>query len=51
MDQITIPCIDEMTPDEFNQFLEKGLEDLRNGNVLDFDTVFDELEKRFEFNG
>ena len=48
MEQITIPCIDEMSSAEFNQFLEKGLDDLKNGNLLDFETVMESLEKRFD---
>ena len=48
MEQTTILCMDEMTPDEFNQFLEKGFNDLQNGNLLDFDTVVRSLETRFE---
>ena len=51
MEKITIPCLDDMTPEEFTQFLQVGIDDLEKGNLLDFDTVFDELEKRFEFNG
>ena len=50
MDTQTIKFLDEMTPEEFKQFLEEGLDDLRKGNVLDFDTVFEELEKRYSFN-
>lgn len=30
---------------EIRRFLEDGLEDMRNGNLLDFQSAFDELEK------
>lgn len=47
MDTQTIKFLDEMTPEEFKQFLQEGIDDLKKGNVLDFDEVFDELEKRY----
>ncbi|MBD5542253.1 MAG: hypothetical protein HDR00_13900 [Lachnospiraceae bacterium] len=36
---------------EIHRFLEDGLEDLRNGNLLDFQSVFDELEKSYDAGG
>jgi hypothetical protein len=40
-----------MNSDEFQAFLEEGIEDIRQGRVIDFDTAFDELEKRYSANG
>ncbi len=35
---------------EFHDFIMEGLQDIRNGNIRDFDEVFDDLEKRFHIN-
>lgn len=32
---------------EFHDFIMEGIQDVRAGNVLDFDEVFDDLERRF----
>lgn len=44
-------CLDDMNDDEFFAFLEEGIEDIRQGRVIDFETAFDELEKRYSANG
>lgn len=44
-------CLDDMSEDEFMALLEEGTEDIRNGRVIDFNTAFDELEKRYSANG
>ena len=44
-------CLDDMNEDEFLAFLEEGIEDVRQGRVIDFNTAFDELEKRYSANG
>lgn len=36
---------------EIRSFLEDGLEDVKNGNLLDFQSVFDELEKSYDADG
>ncbi len=41
----------EVSGMEFHRFLEDGLEDIRNGNLLDFQSVFDELEKSCDAGG
>lgn len=41
----------EVSGMEFHRFLEDGLEDIRNGNLLDFESVFDELEKSYDAGG
>lgn len=43
----TIKCSQE----ELRKFIEVGLKDFEEGNWLDFDEVFDELEKRYSANG
>ena len=47
MDISSIPIIDEMTPLQFENFINECVEDLQKGEFLDFDEVFDELEKRY----
>ncbi len=41
----------EVSGVEFQKFLEDGLEDIRNGNLLDFQSVFAELEKSYDAGG
>lgn len=36
---------------EIRSFLEAGLDDIKNGNLLDVQTVFDELEKSCDAGG
>ena len=36
---------------EIRGFLEEGLEDIKNGNILDFQSVFDELEESYDAGG
>lgn len=43
--------LDDMSKDEFLAVLEEGTEDIRQGRVIDFNTAFDELEKRYSANG
>ena len=43
-------CLDDMTKEEFWELIEERLEDIRQGRVIDFDTAFDELEKRYSSN-
>lgn len=37
----------EMTRMEIRNFVNEGLKDVANGDLLDFDEVFDELEERY----
>ena len=41
---------DDIMREEIKDFLNEGLEDVRSGNLLDFDIVFEELEKRYDAN-
>lgn len=41
----------EVSSMEIRSFLEAGLEDIKNGNLLDFQSVFDELEKSYDAGG
>lgn len=36
---------------EIRQFVLEGLQDLQEGNLLEFNSVFDELEKRYSTSG
>ena len=36
---------------EMRQFVLEGLQDLQEGKLLDFNSVFDELEKRYSPSG
>ena len=36
---------------EIRQFVLEGLQDLQEGKLLDFNSVFDELEKRYNTSG
>lgn len=38
---------EELARVELRKFVEEGLQDVFAGKVQDFDTVFDELEKRY----
>ena len=52
--QMDVPkprCLDDMTKEEFWEFIEEGLEDYHAGRIMDFDTAFNELEKRYSANG
>lgn len=42
--------LEDMTEEEFRQFILEGVKDIEEGRVLDFDTVFDELEERYKSN-
>lgn len=35
---------------EFAEFINAGLRDVENNNLLDFDTVFDKLRERYNAN-
>lgn len=38
----------ELTWDEVRQFVQEGLNDMENNRLLDFDEVFDKLERRYK---
>lgn len=40
----------ELTKTEIRNFINEGLQDVYNDELLDFDSVFDELEKRYTAN-
>lgn len=42
---------DEFSRVELRKFLDEGLRDMSNHQLLDFDETFDELEKRYSANG
>lgn len=42
-----IPSRDELTETQFNQMMEKGLEQAKSGDSFDVDEVFDELEQKY----
>ena len=42
--------LQDMTEEEFRQFILEGVKDIEEGRLLDFDTVFDELEGRYKSN-
>ena len=33
---------------DFNRFMQEGLQDVYDNNLLDFDSVFDELERMYD---
>lgn len=41
---------DEPTLIEIRKFVNEGVQDLYNGNLLDFNTSFEKLEKRYSSN-
>ena len=41
---------EDIMREEINDFLSEGLQDVRSGNLLDFDMVFEDLEKRYDAN-
>ena len=41
---------EELTRMEIRGFINEGLNDVKEGNLLDFDEVFDELESRYKRN-
>ncbi len=47
MEAMAIHPLEELTETEFYNFINEGLEDMYNGRLFDFNTVFDELERRF----
>ena len=51
MDIRVLTSLDDMNEDEFFALLEEGIDDVRQGRVIDFNTAFDELEKRYSANG
>lgn len=42
---------EELTRVELRKFLDEGLQDVSNNQLLDFNETFDELEKRYSANG
>jgi len=40
----------ELTKQEIRRFINEGLQDVNDNNLLDFDKTFDELEKRYSAN-
>lgn len=41
---------EELAKMEIHQFVNEGLQDVYDNNLLDFDTTFDALEKRYIAN-
>ena len=41
---------EELAKMEIHQFVNEGLQDVYDNNLLDFDTAFDSLEKRYIAN-
>lgn len=41
---------DEISKTEIHSFVREGLQDVSQNRLLDFDTVFDELEVRYHAN-
>lgn len=41
---------EEITKMELRSFVNEGLQDVYNNNLLDFDSTFDELEERYVAN-
>ena len=42
---------EELAKRELRKFLDEGLQDVSNNQLLDFNETFDELEKRYSANG
>jgi len=42
---------EELARMELRKFLDEGLQNVENHQLLDFDETFDELEKRYSANG
>lgn len=48
MNRYVIPrSLEDFTESEFYDWLNEGLKEAHEGRLLDFDTVFDELDERF----
>ncbi len=41
---------DEISKMEIRHFIDEGLQDMYQNNLLDFDSTFDELEERYVAN-
>jgi hypothetical protein len=50
MEAIINYSLEDLSEKEFRDFIMDGWLDARKGNLLDFDEVFDDLEKRFHVN-
>lgn len=48
MEATIMQSLDNFTEEEFSRFINEGLQDVSDGNLLDFDATFDELEKRYD---
>ena len=44
-------CQEEVARMEVSSFVNEGLQDMYDNNLLDFDATFDELEERYIANG
>jgi len=42
-----LPCADELTPEELDALLERGMEDVRAGRVRPAEEVFAEIREKF----
>lgn len=42
-----LPCADELTPEELDALLERGMEDVRDGRVRPAEEVFAEMREKF----
>ncbi len=38
-----LPCLDDMTAEEFDEMMRNSLQDAENGDVYDLDEAFDEM--------
>lgn len=48
MEATIMQSLDNFTEEDFCKFISEGLRDVHDGNLLDFDATFDELEKRYD---
>lgn len=42
-----LPCADDLTPEELDALLERGMEDVRAGRVRPAEEVFAEMREKF----
>ncbi|MBQ3377547.1 MAG: type II toxin-antitoxin system RelB/DinJ family antitoxin [Synergistaceae bacterium] len=47
---VGLPSLDNMTREEFEEFIEAGLRDIREGRVYSFEEVVEELNRDYGYN-
>ena len=47
---VGMPSLDNMTREEFEDFIETGLRDIREGRVYSFEEVVEELNRDYGYN-